>query len=94
MLGSLVGGVDKDTAQAVVDFNNDAKNNLQQNADRPFDHKAKFAYGMYLYTLGDLSGAEKYFTEAVQLAPQKQVALLALAQVFSDKKENDKALAI
>lgn len=93
-LGSLVGNVDKDAAQEIVNFNKDAKENLQKNADRPFDHKAKFAYAMYLYNLGDLAGAEKYFTQALQLAPQKQIAMLALAQVYSDQKQNDKALAL
>lgn len=93
-LGSLVGSVDKDTAEEIVSFNKDAKLNLQVNADRPFDHKAKFAYGMYLYSLADLAGAEKYFTEALQLAPNKQIAMLALAQVYSDQKQNDKALAL
>jgi O-antigen ligase/tetratricopeptide (TPR) repeat protein len=93
-LGSLVGNVDKDAAQEIVNFNKDAKENLQKNADRPFDHKAKFAYAMYLYSLGDLAGAEKYFTQALQLAPQKQIAMLALAQVYSDQKQNDKALAL
>lgn len=93
-LGQLVGSVDKDSAQEIVNFNTDAKANLERNAQRPFDHKAKFAYGIYLYTLGDLNGAEKYFTEALALAPKKQVAMLALAQVYTAKGDNDKALSL
>lgn len=93
-LGQLVSSVDAESAKAIVSFNQDAKANMEKQADVPFDHKAKFAYGMYLSSLGDFDGAEKYFTQALELAPKKQVAMLALAQVYTAKGENDKALAL
>ena len=61
---------------------------------RPFDHRSRFMLGLYYTQLADYPNAEKTLTEALNLAPNKQVALLALARVYLLQGKTDPAIAL
>lgn len=93
-LSSVVSQADDASKQAIVEFNKVAKDEFAKQAAIPYDHRAKLMYGMYLANLGDYAGAEKYYIEALALAPKKQVAILALAQNYLAKGDVAKALEL
>jgi tetratricopeptide (TPR) repeat protein len=68
---------------AVVNVGTSAiKNFFEQIQDNPFDHRARFMLGLYYLNIKNYDEAIKTLVEAVQLAPNKQIALIYLAKAY------------
>jgi tetratricopeptide (TPR) repeat protein len=82
------------TPEAIKSFVDNSKNSfLGQINDASFDHRSRFMYGLYNLQTANMADGVKYLQEAVNLAPNKQVALIALAKAQLVNKETDKAFA-
>jgi tetratricopeptide (TPR) repeat protein/O-antigen ligase len=60
----------------------------------PEDHRSRFALGLYYTSLGQLDLAKTTLTQALALAPNKQVPMIALAKVLLVKGEKDEAFKL
>lgn len=74
---------DPSVKNAIVDVANSALNNFkEQVANNPFDHRARFMLGLYYLQIKNYDLAVDTLKQAVDLAPNKQIALIYLAKAY------------
>jgi tetratricopeptide (TPR) repeat protein/O-antigen ligase len=86
---------DETIKTAISNFKNSANSSFINNVNaHPNDHRSRFALGLYYTSLGDFENAKKYLTEALTLAPNKQIPIISLAKVLLVKGEKEEAFKL
>ncbi len=86
---------DESIKMAIKDFKTSAITSFTNHVSlHPEDHRSRFALGLYYPSLSEFENAKKYLTEAYNLAPNKQIAILSLAKVLLVKGEKDEAFKL
>lgn len=81
--GRLAEVQDEKTKNAIVNLATSALNQFQiQIAENPFDHRAHFMLGLYYLNLRSYDTAIETLKKALDLAPNKQIALIYLAKAY------------
>jgi O-antigen ligase/tetratricopeptide (TPR) repeat protein len=90
---NLLPQVTDDTVKvAINNIRDDALNNfLIQIEKNPFDHRARFMLGLYYLNTHDYDKAVETLEKAVELAPNKQIALIYLAKAYIFKGDLNNA---
>jgi tetratricopeptide (TPR) repeat protein len=84
---SIKASVDKFKTSALGNFTNYVNSH-------PEDHRSRFALGLYYTSLGQFDLAKTTLQEALALAPNKQVPMIALAKVLLVKGEKEEAFKL
>jgi O-antigen ligase/tetratricopeptide (TPR) repeat protein len=83
---------DERVKSAIVTLGNSALNQFKVQVNKnPFDHRARFMLGLYYLNIKNYDLAVQTLEEAVQLAPNKQIALIYLAKAYLLKGDLAKA---
>ncbi len=86
---------DEAVKASILNFKNSAVGNFTNYiSNHPQDHRSVFALGLYYTSTGDLNNAKTYLTKALELAPNKQVPMIALAKVLLVKGEKEEAFKL
>lgn len=82
-IGLIPQVTDESIKQAIVGVAESAHTSFQtQIKDNPFDHRARFMLGLYYLNIRRYDEAVATLSEALRLAPNKQIALIYLAKAY------------
>jgi O-antigen ligase/tetratricopeptide (TPR) repeat protein len=82
-IGLLAQVKDDRVKTSIFDFANSALNQFRLQIDRnPFDHRAKFMLGLYYLNIRNYDLAIATLLQALDVAPNKQIALIYLAKAY------------